>query len=439
VETAISFLGEITMTEHLRSPLLRVLSERGFIKDSTDLAGLDQAMATGPVPAYIGFDLTASSLHVGSLIQLMVLGHIRATASAAGMSISEASSLVNVVVGDATTRVGDPSDKNGARPVLSAEAIEENRVGIIRCIDRIVGACTQHHNSEWLDSMSFMDFLTGPARQFSLNRMVAADVVKRRLDAAMPMTLQELIYQSMQAMDFAELARRKGVRLQIGGSDQWTNILAGVDLARRTDGTALFGITTPLMTDENGRKMGKTAEGRTIWLDPERTSSFELWQFWRNVPDGKVQEFLGLFTELPMDEVRRLGALEGAAINEAKIVLATEAVAIAHGRQAALDAAAAAKAASSRSGTMAETGEGLPAFRWSGEDSLRIFDVAILSGLCSSKADARRLWAQGGLRMNGVKILDADRQFAKDDFTNGALVLSAGRKRHARIVWDNAA
>lgn len=419
--------------DNLRTPLLRTLAERGFIKDATDLAGLDQVMVERPLPAYIGFDLTASSLHVGSLIQLMVLRHIRAAAIAAGISQAAASSIVNVVVGDATTKVGDPSDKNGARPVLTAEAIEANRIGIVRCIDRIVGPHAQHHNSEWLDSMSFMDFLTGPARQFSLNRMVAADVVKRRLDANLPMTLQELIYQSMQAMDFAELARRKGVRLQIGGSDQWTNILAGVELARRTDGTALFGITTPLMTDAEGRKMGKTAEGRTIWLDPERTSSFDLWQFWRNVPDAKVGEFLGLFTELPMSEVRRLTALEGAEINEAKAVLATEAVAIAHGRQAALEAARAAAAASSRNGAGDALGA-LPTIAWNGESSFTIVDAALQSGLCESKAAVRRLLEQGGLRINGVKVAGGDRQLAPEDFTDGALLLSSGRKRHTRVT-----
>lgn len=406
--------------DKLKSPLMHTLAERGFINQATDLTGLDEMAAAGPISAYIGFDLTAPSLHVGSMIQLMVLRHLKAHGHEA-----------IVLFGDATTRVGDPSDKNGARPILTNGQINANWEGMVRCVDRIVGARPDVFNSEWLNELSFMDFLTGAAREMSLNRMVATDVVKRRLDADLPMTLMELVYQAMQAMDFAELAKRRNVRLQVGGSDQWTNLLAGVDLGRRMHGTGLFGLTTPLMTDEQGRKMGKTADGKAVWLSPNLVSSFDLWQFWRNVPDGKVAEFLGLFTELPMDEVRRLRALGGAEINEAKKVLATEAVAIAHGRDCAEQAA--------RSGAEVFGGGGvsrdMPSF---GVDrdafhSMTLADLAVASTLAESKAATRRLAAQGGLRIDGIAVTDAD-QPACVAIASLPCVISSGRKKHIRIT-----
>ena len=428
--------------EDLRSPLLRVLMDRGFVKDCTDLAGLDRAMSEGLVPAYLGFDLTASALHVGSAIPLMAARHIRRAAVESGLhTLGAAVDAVHVLFGDATTRVGDPSDKDGARPILTGETIETNRVGIRACIDRMIDAPMQEHfNSTWLDRLSFMDFLTGPARQISLNRLVATDVVSRRLENNMPMTLMELVYQSMQAMDFAHLARAHGVRLQIGGSDQWTNILAGVDLARRMDGAELFGITLPLLTDAEGRKMGKTAGGSTVWLDPARTSSFDLWQFWRNAPDAKVGEFLGLFTDLPMDEVRMWGASEGAAINEAKAILATEAVAIAHGREAAEEAARSATAtmSSMRSGDAdAQALAALPSVECPVDPDVTIITVTeamVLAGIADSKAAARRLARQGGFRINGVRIEHVDVPLEKRDFDDGPVILSAGRKKHVRLA-----
>lgn len=422
----------------IRTPLLRTLVERGFVRQATDMAGLDEAFQTGPVPMYIGFDLTAPALHVGSMIQLMVLRHARAAAVASGMGPGAAAGTVHVVFGDATTRVGDPSDKDGARPVLTKERIRANWEGIVAIVDRIVGVRRDHFNSEWLDGLSFMDFLTGPARETSLNRLVATDVVSRRLSAELPMTLMELIYQSMQGMDFAELWRRHGVALQIGGSDQWSNILAGVDLGRRMHGASLFGITTPLMTDETGRKMGKTADGKAVWLAPGLVSSFDLWQFWRNVPDAKVEEFLGLFTEMPMDEVRSLCAEGGSAINEAKTRLATEAVAIAHGREAAEAAAGAA-----RSVFAGIEAADLPSARLRFDPRstiMTIGEAAVDAKLCESKAAARRLAEQGGLRINGEQMRDADRDLEPTDFVDGSfLVMSAGRKRHVRIALEGPA
>ena len=413
--------------DRLRSPLIRTLAERGFIHQATDLAGIDELAADGRLRAYIGFDLTAPSLHVGSMIQLMVLRHIRAHAQGGPGAKAEA---INVIFGDATTRVGDPSDKNGARPVLTPDRIRENWAGIVRVVDRVLGHRTDHFNSEWLDGLSFMDFLTGPAREISLNRMVATDVVSRRLDNGLPMTLMELIYQSMQAMDFAELNRRKGINVQIGGSDQWTNILAGLDLISRGGGRA-FGFTTPLMTDEQGRKMGKTADGKAVWLSPDLVSSFDLWQFWRNVPDAKVAEFLGLFTELPMDEVRRLSALGGAEVNEAKKVLATEAVAIAHGRDCAEQAARGAAEVFGGSGESRE----MPTFALTRDQfhGMSLADLAMASGLAESKGAARRLAAQGGLRVNGVATSDVERP-AAHMLERLPGVISSGRKKHIRIV-----
>lgn len=426
--------------DELRSPLLRVLVERGFVKDCTDLAGLDREMAAGVVPAYVGFDLTAPSLHVGSGIPLMAARHMRRAAVESGLhTLGGAIDAVHVLFGDATTRVGDPSDKNGARPILTGEAIDANLIGIRSCIDRFVGdAMREHHNSAWLDGLSFMDFLTGPAREISLNRLVATDVVSRRLENQLPMTLMELIYQAMQAMDFAHLAKNHGVRLQIGGSDQWSNIIAGVDLARRMHDIPVFGMTMPLLTDAEGRKMGKTAGGKTIWLDPSRTSSFDLWQFWRNVPDAKVGEFLGLFTDIPMDEVRMWGASEGSAINEAKTILATEAVAIAHGREAAEGAAEAAKASSKR-GVMDDAAAlaSLPTVECPVNPDTTVITVAeamVLAGVADSKAAARRLAAQGGFRINGVRIEHVDLPIEERDFSDGHMILSAGRRKHVRMT-----
>jgi tyrosyl-tRNA synthetase len=405
--------------DKLKSPLIRTLAERGFIHQATDIEGLDELASATPLKAYIGFDLTAPSLHVGSMIQLMALRHLKAHGHE-GI----------VLFGDATTRVGDPSDKNGARPVLTDEVIEENRIGIVRVIDRVLGACRHVHNADWLDGMSFMDFLTGPARRTSLNRMLTMDIVSRRIDANLPMTVMELLYSLMQGMDFAELGRRHGVTLQIGGSDQWSNILAGLDLARH-DGNPAFGLTTPLMTDEQGRKMGKTADGKAVWLSPELVSSFDLWQFWRNVPDGKVAQFLGLFTELPMDEVRRLSALSGSEINEAKKILATEAVTIAHDRACAEQAARGGDEVFAGSGESRE----MPTFAMTRDqfDSMTLADLAVASGLADSKGATRRLAAQGGFRVNGVATSDVER-LAAHMLERLPGVISSGRKKHIRIV-----
>lgn len=411
--------------DDLKSPLMRTFAERGYVKDATDLAGLDALAAAGPLRAYIGFDLTADTLHVGSLIQLMVLRILKAHGHEPF-----------VLFGDATTRIGDPSDKNGARPILTPERIEANRQGIVRIVDAIVGPCRHVHNADWLDDMGLLNFMQGAARSFTINRLVATDVVKRRLEAQLPMTLSEALYTTLQGLDFLELSKRHDVALQIGGSDQWTNILSGIDLVRSQSGAQTFGLTTPLMTDDQGRKMGKTADGKAIWLDPAKVSSFDLWQFWRNVPDAKVPEFLGLFTELPMHEVRRLSALHGSEINVAKTVLATEAVAIAHGRLAAEEAAVAASAVFS---SPAGTSETMPSMECPEDPRTTVAtlaEFAVAAKLCSSKAEARRLAEQGGLRINGDVRRDADAEVDPADFgpADNAMVMAAGKKRRIRFV-----
>lgn len=395
------------------SPLIATLAERGFVHQATDLAGLDELASTGPIVAYVGFDLTAPALHVGSLIPLMVLRHLKAHGHEP-----------IVLFGDATTRVGDPSDKNGARPILTREQIEANRTGIVRIVDRIVGHCRHVHNSEWLDGLSFMDFMQGPARHFTLNRMLTMDIVSRRIDAGMPMTISELCYSMMQGMDFSELSRRLGVSLQIGGSDQWSNIIAGMELARREGGRPLFGLTTPLMLDPQGRKMGKTADGKAIWLDGERTTPFDLWQFFRNVPDQLVPRFLAWFTDLPMDRVRELSARTGGALNEAKSILATEATTIVHGEDLAL---AAERAAGTAFGDGVD-GE-MPTCAVACDRT--VAEALIAAGFASSKGDARRLASGGGVRVDGVRFDAVDRRLS-DGMPSG-FRLAAGRKRIVRI------
>jgi len=394
------------------SPLLATLIERGFVHQATDVAGLDRLASAGPIVAYIGFDLTAPALHVGSLIQLMVLRHLKAHGHEPV-----------VLFGDATTRVGDPSDKNGARPILTRGTIETNRTGIVRIVDRIVGHCRHVHNSEWLDGMSLDDFLQGPARHFTLNRMLSMDIVSRRLDANMPMTIAELCYSMIQGIDFAELSRRLGVTLQIGGSDQWSNIIAGMELARRDDGRSLFGLTTPLMLDPQGRKMGKTADGKAIWLDGEKTTAFDLWQFFRNVPDELVPRFLAWFTDLPMEQVRELSTRTGADLNEVKSVLATQATTIVHGPEAAM--------AAERSARTAFGGaEGdMPALAVPCERT--VAEALIEAGFATSKGDARRLAAGGGVRVDGERFDAVDRRLS--DGMPSSFRLAAGRRRIVRI------
>src|SRR6476659_8297196 len=320
------------MTEY-KSSLLRLLDERGYIHQMTDAAALDALAGKEVVSAYIGFDATASSLHVGSLVQIMMLRRMQ-----------QSGHRPVVVMGGGTTKVGDPSGKDESRKLLTDEQIDANIASIRRVFERFLTFgdgptdAILVNNADWLDGLEYIPFLREVGRHFTINRMLTFDSVKLRLDREQPMTFLEFNYMILQAYDFLELSRRVGCRAQFGGSDQWGNIVNGIELGRRIDGTELFGVTTPLITTADGAKMGKTAQG-AVWLSDELLSPYDYWQFWRNSQDGDVGKFLRLFTDLPLDEVARLESLRGAEINDAKIVLATEATAMLHGRAAAEGAA----------------------------------------------------------------------------------------------------
>src|SRR5690242_8485824 len=315
------------------STLMRLLEERGYIHQVTDPAALDALASKQIVPGYIGFDATAPSLHVGNLVSIMLLRRLQ-----------QAGHKPIVVMGGGTTKVGDPSGKDEGRKLLTSEEIDANIASIRRCFERFLSFgdgptdAILVNNADWLDRLEYIPFLRDVGRHFTINRMLTFDSVRLRLDREQPLTFLEFNYMILQAYDFLELSRRAGCRLQLGGSDQWGNIVNGIELARRIDGTELYGVTTPLITTADGAKMGKTAKG-AVWLDGEMLSPYDYWQFWRNTQDADVGRFLRLFTDLPLDEIRQLETLSGAEINQAKIVLATEATALLHGREAA-DAAA---------------------------------------------------------------------------------------------------
>src|SRR6476660_1958761 len=315
-----------------KSSLLKLLDERGYIHQVTDAGGLDELAQKQVVPGYIGFDATASSLHVGSLVQIMQLRRLQ-----------QAGHKPIVLMGGGTTKVGDPSGKDEGRQLLSHEQIQANVASIRKVFERVLKFgdgptdAIMVDNDEWLSQLEYVPFLRDVGRHFTINRMLTFDSVKLRLDREQPLTFLEFNYMILQAYDFLELSRRVGCRAQLGGSDQWGNIVNGIELGRRIDGTELFGVTTPLITTADGSKMGKTAQG-AIWLDANLLSPYDYWQFWRNTADADVGRFLRLFTDLPLDEIAGLERLPGAEINEAKVVLATEATTLLHGRDAALAA-----------------------------------------------------------------------------------------------------
>ena len=405
-----------------RSDFLRVLCERGYIHQCTDLEALDEAATKGVIVAYIGFDATADSLHVGSLVQIMMLRRLQQTGH-----------RPIVVMGGGTTKVGDPSDKDQQRPLLTDAQIAANIEGIQRAFEKFLtfGAgptdAVMVNNADWLDQLGYVAFLREFGVHFTLNRMLTFDSVKLRLEREQPLTFLEFNYMLMQAVDFLELERRLGCVLQMGGSDQWGNIVNGVELIRRMDAKPAFGLTTPLITTASGAKMGKTAAG-AVWLNPERLSAYDYWQFWRNTEDGDVGRFLRLFTELPMDEIARLEALSGAEINEAKKLLADEATAMLHGREAAAAARAAAEAAFEQG----RVSQDLPSFeipRASLGEGVALAALAADAGLASSRSDARRLAQGGGLRLNDAPVTDAARLVTQADLKDGVIKLAAGRKK----------
>ncbi|HYF08376.1 MAG TPA: tyrosine--tRNA ligase, partial [Acetobacteraceae bacterium] len=365
------------------------------------------------------FDCTADSLHVGHLLSIMLLRLFQRTGH-----------RPIALIGGGTTKVGDPSGKDEARQLLTEEAIEANKAGIRRSFDAFLefgpGQAVMLDNAEWLDQLRYIPFLRDVGRHFSVNRMLTMDSVRLRLERDQPLSFLEFNYMLLQSYDFLELYRREGVTLQMGGSDQWGNIVMGADLVRRMAGAEAFGLTTPLLTTSSGAKMGKTAAG-AVWLNPDRLAPYEYWQFWRNAEDGDVGRFLALFTDLPMGEVRRLAALRGAEINEAKKMLATEATALLHGRDAAATAAETARRAFEQ-GEAAETlpsvAHPLPA---------TVVDLLAAAGLVASKGEARRLIAQGGVRLNDAPVADAMASVTTEHLRDGAAKLSLGRKRHVLV------
>jgi len=413
------------MTHVPTSDFLHVMTTRGYMQDCTDLEGLDAALKTGVTPGYIGFDCTADSLHVGSLIQIMMLRWLQKTGH-----------KPIALMGGGTTRIGDPSGKDAARRLLTDEDIARNMAGIRRVFERYLDfgetatAAIQPDNAEWLDGLNYIDFLRDYGRHFTINRMLTFDSVRLRLDREQPLTFLEFNYMLLQAYDFQELYSRFGCRLQMGGSDQWGNIVNGVDLTRRVHGAEVFGLTSPLLTKADGTKMGKTADG-AVWLNEDRLSDFAFWQFWRNTQDADVGRFLKLFTELPIDECERLGALAGAEINEAKAILANEATALARGRAAAEAAEATARETFERGGA----GEDLPAVELAAAEagSVTLAQLFVRAGLAKSGKEARRLFAEGGARVADAPVSDPAATLDPATLAAGPLKLSAGRKRHALV------
>ncbi len=408
------------------SDFLHDASARGFVHQCTDLEALDEACRAGSIGGYIGFDCTADSLHVGSLVQIMML-----------RLMQKHGHRPVALMGGGTSRIGDPSFRDEARQLLGDERIAANMAGIRACIEPFVsfhegeGGAAMLNNADWLDQLGYIELLRDVGPHFSISRMLSFDSVRTRLEREQGLTFLEFNYSILQSYDFRELMRRYGVVLQIGGSDQWGNIVSGVELVRRTESRGVFGLTTPLITTASGAKMGKTAAG-AVWLSAARLSPYDYWQFWRNTEDADVGRFLRLFTDLPLTEIDRLAALGGSEINEAKKVLATETTALAHGRDAAVVAAETARS-TFEAGAVADT---LPTHTVTGaalSQGIAVFRLLVDSGLATSLSEARRLIRGGGARVNDVVVPDEAGIVTPADLRDGALKLSAGRKQH-RLV-----
>jgi tyrosyl-tRNA synthetase len=402
---------------------------RGFIFQCTDLEALAETMKAGSIAGYIGFDCTADSLHVGSLVQIMLL-----------RLLQKYGHRPVVLMGGGTTRIGDPSGKDESRQMLTDEAIAANMAGIRRCFAPFLrfgdgrSDAFMVNNADWLDKLSYIGLLRDVGTHFTVNRMLTFDSVKLRLEREQPLTFLEFNYMILQSYDFRELNRRHGVVLQIGGSDQWGNIVSGIELTRRSDGKQVFGLTTPLIATASGAKMGKTAAG-AVWLTDDRVSAYDYWQFWRNTEDADVGRFLRLFTEIPLPEIARLEALPGAEINEAKKVLATAATTLAHGREKAEAAAETARRAFEE-GEAAETLPTVTVPRAELETGIPAFRLFTISGLAASNGEARRLIRGGGARLNDVPVTEEGQVISSQDARDGAIKLSAGRKQHRLVRAD---
>jgi tyrosyl-tRNA synthetase len=404
----------------LKSDFLRILTERGYIHQVSDLEGLDDAASKGQLTAYVGYDCTAPSLHIGSLISIMMLHWFQETGH-----------RPITLMGGGTTRVGDPSGKDETRRILTVEQIDENKLSIQKVFAKLIDyqgdKAMMIDNAEWLTKLNYIDMLRDIGRHFSVNRMLSFDSVKLRLDRDQELSFIEFNYMILQAYDFVELSRRHGCVLQMGGSDQWGNIINGIDLGRRMGTPQLYALTCPLLTTSSGAKMGKTASG-AVWLNEDMLSAYDYWQYWRNTEDADVERFLKLFTTLPLDEIARLAALGGAEINEAKKRLATETTALLHGRDKALAAEETARK-TFEEGTLATD---LPSFDLPGLSAgVGVLNAFVQAGLVPSTSEARRQVASGGLRVNDVVVTDPKAVLGLGDVTaDGVIKLSLGKKRH---------
>ena len=414
------------MSEYTSS-FLRVMSERNFIHQITDWTSLDTLLSEKNMVAYIGFDCTADSLHVGSLVQIMMLRYFQ-----------KCGHRPIVLMGGGTTKVGDPSGKDDSRQLLNDNEIEKNKQGIKAVFEKYLNFgvgpsdAIMCDNDEWLSGLEYVQFLRDYGRHFSVNRMLSFDSVKLRLDREQPLSFLEFNYMILQAYDFLELSRRFDCSLQMGGSDQWGNIVNGVELARRIDQKSVFGLTTPLVTTASGAKMGKSAQG-AIWLNSDRLSPYDFWQYWRNTEDEDVDRFLKLFTELPLDEIARLSALKGNELNEAKKILAHEVTQLCHGRDAANSVAESAR----KTFEEGSIGQDLPFIiinKNDLEDGVWVIEAMRKLALIQSNGEGRRLIANGGVRVNDTVINDPEKQLNVSDISiSGMIKLSAGKKRHALV------
>ena len=409
-----------------RSELLRLLNDRGYIHQVTDPGALDELAATSVVPGYIGFDATAPSLHIGSLVQIMMLRRLQ-----------QAGHKPIVVMGGGTTKVGDPSGKDESRRMLDDEAIADNIASIRTVFERLLTLAPEGqaggptdavmvNNDEWLSTLGYIELLRDVGPHFTVNRMLTFDSVRLRLDREQPLTFLEFNYMILQAYDFVELARRYDCRLQMGGSDQWGNIVNGMELGRRLEGRELFGLTTPLLTTADGAKMGKTANG-AVWLNADMLPAYDFWQYWRNCDDRDVGRFLRLFTDLPLDEIAQLESLEGAGINDAKVLLANEVTKLVRGETAAAAAEATAKETFAGSGA----GEDLPTLAV-GAEGMRIGAVLTDLGFTGSNAEAKRKLAEGAVKIDGKAVQDPG--FVVLPAAAQTVRLSLGKKKHALVT-----
>ncbi|SUB01414.1 Tyrosine--tRNA ligase [Pannonibacter phragmitetus] len=414
------------MSEY-KSGFLKVLNERGFIHQMSDAEGLDKLLSTETVTAYIGFDCTAPSLHAGSLVTIMMLYWLQQTGH-----------RPIALMGSGTTRVGDPTGKDESRKILSDDDIETNKAGIRKIFDKLLTFgdgpkdAIMLDNADWLMKLNYVEFLRDIGRHFSVNQMIQRDSVRLRLEREQHLSFLEFNYMLLQGYDYLEIYQQTGCRLQMGGSDQWSNILSGVDLVRRKAGVEAFALTAPLLTTASGAKMGKTAAG-AVWLNADQLSPYDYWQYWRNTEDADVERFMKLFTVLPLDEIARLAALQGAEINEAKKILATEATAMIHGREAAEAAAETAR----RAFEEGQTAEGLPTVELPQaelEAGLGVLAAFVRAGLCASNGEARRNITGGALKVNDETVTDDKRSLSMADITGeGVIKLSMGKKKHVLL------